>query len=141
MSYIYFISFARFLKSGNTSFGSITITLDKPISISDIRQLEKQLMDEHNEKHAILFFQLLETALEDTKMLLKSFKIENREPFEPVEVQIYQDGNEFGYEYHQDTGFGLIQKVNENWGFKSQAKAEKMATEMLLLNSSVKDAI
>lgn len=139
MNYIYFISFAITQKSGNT-FGSMTATLNKHMSILDIRQLEKQLMDEHNERHAILFFQLLETT-RGTKKLLKSFKIENREPFEPIEIQIYQDESEFGYEFHQDTEFGLTQKVNENWGFKSQAKAEEMAREILLLNPSVKDSI
>lgn len=45
-----------------------------------------------------------------TVKFLRSFEIRNREPFKPVEVQIYQDGDEFGYELHQDTGFGFSSK-------------------------------
>lgn len=62
---------------------------------------------------------------------LKSFVIENREPFKPIEARLYSGNDEFGYEFWQDTGFGRMQKVNDCWGFESQDGAEKAARAIL----------
>jgi hypothetical protein len=62
---------------------------------------------------------------------LRSFVIENREPFKPIEVHLYVGKDEFGYEFWQDTGFGRIQKVNDCWGFESQDGAEAAARALL----------
>lgn len=64
---------------------------------------------------------------------IRSFEIGNREPFKPIEVQIYSNksGEEFGYEFWQDTGFGRVQKVNDCWGFISEEAAEEAARKVL----------
>ncbi len=62
---------------------------------------------------------------------IKSFEVGDREPFKPIEVQLYSGSDEFGYEFWQDTGFGRVQKVNDCWGFKSLVDAEEVAIKVL----------